>query len=143
MVMLETWNSKAFIHLFYFHRHHALDFIDNHFIFFFEKTNHLKFDTKLRKNQKYASSYTTRFTFHFTVLWFFKIIIISKYSFAIVWNVKDMSILSYLTWSKNVSKILPKSNEHLEFTIIFKNQSYLTLNNMLFLFWLWDVIQNL
>ena len=37
MVMLETWNSKAFIHLFYFHRHHALDFIDNHFIFFLKR----------------------------------------------------------------------------------------------------------
>ena len=33
--------------------------------------------------------------------------------------------------AQNVSRIQPKANEYLEFTIIFKNQSYLTLNNML------------
>ena len=31
---------------------------------------------------------------------------------------------------QNVSKIQPKANEYLEFTMNFKNLSYLTLNNM-------------
>ena len=48
-------------------------------------------------------------------------LMILKYSFAIVWNFKDMSILAYLAWPKKthmwvlVSKIQPKANEYHEF----------------------------
>ena len=69
LLIASALNLNNLVILIDYNKIQALDFIDNHFIFFFfEKTNHLKFDTKLRKNQRYASSYNTGFKFHFTVL---------------------------------------------------------------------------
>ena len=46
---------------FYFHRHHTIDFQDNYFLIFFEKTNHLKFDRKLMKTKDMARHTTMGF----------------------------------------------------------------------------------
>ena len=63
----------------------------------------------------------------FFILIFFNIIMISKHSFAIVWNFIDMPILAYLAWPKKTRtrrmslKSQTMANECFEIMMILKN----------------------